>query len=445
VGRLPDIGVAQLKPLLASQGSALLHGSLWGFVAKVLSALIALGFNVVIARKLGADGLGAFFVGVAVMSVSSVIARLGLDNAIIRHAAGLKARSQWNALREMYRVCAATTVVSGLIVSLALFFLAGPLTKLFFAEGTSVGVLQAFAIAIPAFSVIHMNARFFQSIDKIGLALFAQTAAVPVVMLLLLALVPGEMTVALTASYYILSTAVVAFTCWLGWRRIAAKWQNSGSEALRFGEVFRSSRYLYATAIVEQILQPWAASLFLAVFASTTDVGWFAAASRAAAIITFAIVPINVALAPRLSALWTHGEQSEFLRLCRLAMAAMVVVGVPMLIMVLLFAENIMSVFGADFAGAESLLLILAIGQLFNVITGPVRSMLIMTGREKVFRVVSLTGGAANLSLCLLLIPALGAEGAAWSATASIALTNTLAAILVWRKVLVPIAKSRKP
>jgi len=100
-----------------------------------------------------------------------------------------------------------------------------------------------------------------------------------------------------------------------------------------------------------------------------------------------------------------------------------------------LFPDVVLGIFGPGFVGPEGRLVlrILAIGQLCNVMCGPVGQILLMTGNARAHRsnlVMSLTWG---MLMCLLLIPAYGAVGAAFAAATTLTMSNALAVYKVRR------------
>jgi O-antigen/teichoic acid export membrane protein len=89
-------------------------------------------------------------------------------------------------------------------------------------------------------------------------------------------------------------------------------------------------------------------------------------------------------------------------------------------------------VYGKPFAGAYVPLIILALGQLFNSATGPVGSLLVMTGQEWWSMTAVLAALAVSIPAYLLLVTRFGAVGAASAAAAGIVVMNGLMAIRAW-------------
>ena len=63
----------------------LVRGATPVFAARIAGAVAAFGFHILAARHLGAGGLGIYYLGLAVVMIASMLARLGLDNAPVGH------------------------------------------------------------------------------------------------------------------------------------------------------------------------------------------------------------------------------------------------------------------------------------------------------------------------------------------------------------------------
>jgi O-antigen/teichoic acid export membrane protein len=79
-----------------------------------------------------------------------------------------------------------------------------------------------------------------------------------------------------------------------------------------------------------------------------------------------------------------------------------------------------MGLFGPEFVAGSTVLMVLALGQLINVITGSVGFLLSMTGHERDLLKSTVIAAILMLILCAWLIPAYGMMGAAIAQTVSL-------------------------
>ncbi|MGW8268779.1 MAG: flippase, partial [Longimicrobiales bacterium] len=108
-----------------------------------------------------------------------------------------------------------------------------------------------------------------------------------------------------------------------------------------------------------------------------------------------------------------------------LALAAILVLG----------AGPVLDLFGEGFARARWALAILVLGQVVNAAMGPVGHLMNLTGHGRESAVVYGTAAGVNVGLNLLLIPAMGMEGAAVATATSVILWNLWLFALVRRRV----------
>ncbi len=80
---------------------------------------------------------------------------------------------------------------------------------------------------------------------------------------------------------------------------------------------------------------------------------------------------------------------------------------------ILTFGRPLLSLFGAGFETGYSVMFILAIGMMARAAVGPAERLLNMLGERKQCAVVYAIAFAINLTLCVILIPRIGIEGAA--------------------------------
>ena len=107
------------------------------------------------------------------------------------------------------------------------------------------------------------------------------------------------------------------------------------------------------------------------------------------------------------------------------------------LILLLLFGKNILTLFGKsinEYTSGFATIIILSFGQLFNVAVGSVGYILTMAKLEKYVFVGLTLGIISNLILNSLLVPKFGIQGAAIATSTSMILWNIVMLYFVIRK-----------
>lgn len=112
----------------------------------------------------------------------------------------------------------------------------------------------------------------------------------------------------------------------------------------------------------------------------------------------------------------------------------LIITSLPIILLMLIFPDFLMSLFGKGFEGGAGYLRVLVLGQFINVITGSVGYLLTMSGHEKDMRNITIINGALAVILALILNPIFGAMGSAISTAIAVALSNIMALGMVKKR-----------
>ncbi len=411
----------------------LLRGATGGLFARVIAAVAVFLFGVFIARLLGAADSGLFYLALALVTVLAVVCRVGLDGSVVRFVAAHLARDEAPAAGAIYRRSIALISILAFATSMLLYVGADTVSSALFAKPELSDVLRGLVWLLFPLALLMIHGQFLQAEKRVADAVLVQTGLLPLLSVAAFTLLPVQWSLSTVVMTYVCA-AIVTLVISVAWYL-----RSSGLAALPgirydFGPLVASARSLAVSDLINKVVQPWAPVIFLGLWGTATHIGLFAAANRLAALTVFATLPVNRMLAPKMSALWAEGDRATFFRLSRQAALLMAGVSLPVTLALILLPELLLGLFGKEFVVARTLLWVLAGGQLFNALTGPVRSMLIMTGNEKDHRLSSIAGGIVILLLSIVLIPQMQAMGAAIAAAAGMVVNNLYAAWLVWRR-----------
>ena len=176
----------------------------------------------------------------------------------------------------------------------------------------------------------------------------------------------------------------------------------------------------------------WLATMSVAAALSDADLGVFSAAMRTSLLLGIFLISVNSIAAPKFAALYQRGDMEGLALTARWSTKLLGLLTLPLFAVFLGFSSFVMSLFGPEFVGLGSpVLVIFTLGQAVNILTGPVSYLLMMTGFEKDIRNATVIAFA----LCALsiwpLIVEYGVSGAAISVAGSMAVMNILGAIFV--------------
>ena len=147
------------------------------------------------------------------------------------------------------------------------------------------------------------------------------------------------------------------------------------------------------------------------------------------------LVLIGLVMAPYVVAAWSNSDKAALQRLATKSSQGALLLSFPCALVFIFYGEELVNlVFGQEY-GAISYapLVILTIGQLFNVFFGQVGLFLSMTGHEKITLIGQAASLLINILLCIALIPVYGSVGAAIGVSVGLLVWNILLFLLLYK------------
>ena len=144
-----------------------LNGAGLAFVLRGLGAGFAFALNVVIGRLLGAEGAGLYFLALAVTSIGAVVARLGLDNTLLRFVAAGAAQKDWGQVKGVFALGMKLAGAASLALSLVCLAIAPWLSETVFREPELASPLRWMSLGIFTFSMMTLLSEALKGLKRI--------------------------------------------------------------------------------------------------------------------------------------------------------------------------------------------------------------------------------------------------------------------------------------
>ncbi|MFP4517583.1 MAG: flippase [Desulfovibrionales bacterium] len=408
-----------------------LRGASVAFVLKGVASVLSFVLNLVLARMLGADGAGLYFLSLTVITIVAMLSKVGLDNTFVRFTAGNAIKGDWGAVKGLYRKGMLLTAAVSLVLTIILFALSPWLAHSVFKDPRLAEPLRWMSLAVAPFALVFLQSQALTGLKKIkeGVALSGGILQ-GLTLLGVLILVPLFAVTGAVVAYALASFVTLGIGIWL-WKRSTPDLKGvEGS--FPTNRMLASSIPLFWVAVLNMTLQ-WSSNLMLGIWSTSADVGLYAVANRTSGLVSFILMSVNAISAPKFSEMYSQGDMEGLGRLARSTAKLMALFASPIVLACVLIPDLVMSIFGAEFTKGGPVLAILGVGQFVNVITGSVGYLLVMTGQERVWRNLMAVSAAMCLALNGLLIPQFGVVGAAVAMASSLSLLMFLAVYMVWR------------
>jgi O-antigen/teichoic acid export membrane protein len=431
IGRLKaaSLRLGGLQP----RSKTLARGAGVAFVLQVAGAGLAYLLQLLFARWMGPSEFGEYTYLIGWSTIAAVLTGLGLATAVLRFVPAYAAEDDWQRLRGLLRMSMLGTCIASGGVAIA-----GTAIVAALHSSHVVGNWNALIALwmIPLFSIMTVQQEAARAFRRIGLAYAPSLVLRP-----LLAIVGAgayvalggqlESTIALAVTLGAMALAVCA-QAFDFWRRL--------EDPVRVAPPRYETRRWLRTALPLLLVASFVVILLqtdvvmVGAIMGHRAAGLYGAAAKTASLVGLVLIAVSAIAAPVFSSLFVQGRHDDLQRL--VATLAHWIFWPSLLISLFLavFAKPVLGLFGAQFASASSVLVILLVGQVINAGAGSVGWLLLVTGNQDQAAWAYGWSAAVHVALLAIMIPLLGIDGAALATTVSYSLWNVWLHSLVVRR-----------
>lgn len=346
-------------------------------VLKGLNGVSSLLLSWVIAKTYTLDFAGQLFVFLSAATFFSMMGRAGSDQLVVRE---MVAADSSRAVKLFVLSSVSGVFLLSLVVGIsgtAGLFAIGAYS---FDEKAIYVILST--LAVVALSVNGFAASVAQGNDRPLLSLFVRTTAwqiVAIVSIVFASIAWGSPAVSNTGEFYMPVGLII----------------GSGLCCILLSPYFRSLKIeflkpqfkfidwsFFGLAIAGTALQFLLPQL-LAVLSSKSEVAIYSVAWRLSLLIGLVLVAFNAVLTREIAVMFKNDQLVELRRYLKSTTSLMAIIATPVAVIAMIAPNWCLAFFGASYADSGRVLQVLAIGQLFNVYSGPVGILLVMSGRER--------------------------------------------------------------
>jgi O-antigen/teichoic acid export membrane protein len=405
----------------------------WSSVFKIVNMGFTFLASVLLTRLLGAEGFGVYSFALALATVLSVPAQLGLPSLVMRETAGNMARGHPDRVKGVWHwsgwIVGAVSLMLAVIVGISIRFL-GEI------EGSIYARALIWALAlIPLLALGNIRGAALRGLQHILTGQLPEHVIRPTLFLIFLIAAgvlkaPGSSAQLAMALHAFAALVTFIAGAWLLWQKTPPVVRSARPSFE--GRTWLFSSLTFALIAGFSVINNQASVVILGIFTSPEQVGIYRVALQMAGLASFGLQVVNMVLAPRFADLHAQERIWELERLVQAGARAAFAFGLVLAAFLVLTGRPVISMlFGPDFTTSYGPLVILLVGQLVNSAVGSVGYVLNMSGHERKTANGMAVASVINLILNLLLIPLWGIFGAAAAAAISMAVWN----IILWRAV----------
>lgn len=404
-------------------------------IIQILGITLLYVVQVALAQWMGGVEFGIYQYVISWSALLGLPAGLGFPRAVLRLFAEYRVKQEWGKLRGIARSSWWLTVGAGVLLG---------------------------AIAVPIILILNRYRQFTYAIPLlVGLGLIPLQALLQLQLStaramkdVTLAYAPSRIlwpVVTLMGGYWLLEStgylsglrmiwvSTAALTLVLGFQ-LALMFQRF-NEQVEPAEPIYMNRAWLGISVVLLIQQAFATILnqtdviMVGSFVGPEAAGIYSASVKTGLWVSFVLQTVNMVAAPAFATFYAQKDMAGLQRVVSQVTLWIFWPSVAIAIILLVWTEPILGIFGPNFVAANWWLKVLVLGQLVNALCGSVGSVVIMTGYQNQSAHIFGYSALLNVGLNFLAIPTLGAVGAAIATSITVVVWNLWLSALVVREV----------
>jgi O-antigen/teichoic acid export membrane protein len=424
--RASKVSESDQNIILAAKGGGIAFvGNLFVFFFRFL-------FGLVLARLLGAELMGLYSLSTTITDMTAVIAEIGIGAGVVRFVSIAIGQKDKAKLWGVIQTGLAVPVVTSVLLAIGVFVLAEPIALGFFHRPDLIPVLRMGSLGIPFTVLIAVQSSITQAFKHMEYKVYGEDITLNLLKLVLTVvfLVIGFGVVGVALAHNI-SLLVVTAMFFLFVNKLFSLKRPLNTAKRNPRELFGFTLPLY----LNQLLSGFSGSiesLILGSLGLVSGVGVYGTALRLSAVGMLFHRSLQRIAMPMISDLYDRREMGQLKRVYRTTTKWGMTFNLPIFLVIALFANPLLLIFGDEFVAGATGLIILAFANLFNASTGVCGSMITMTGHPKLTFANSVIYLVLNIALDVALIPLWGITGAALAVTLADLSINSLRTLQVY-------------
>lgn len=406
------------------------RGGVLGLAGSAVAGLGGFALVAVVARGLPLDRAGTFFVITAAFLLLQGLSAAGTDTGLARFLLRHEAAGRGDHVLATVRGALTVSTGAAAVVAVAGIAVSGQLGAWLGWPSDAVAALRIALCALPAALLADGCLATARALTEMRSTVLVdrllRAGSQP--LLVLGALLGGAGLVGVTAAWAVshLLAAGAGLLALRGAlrRRGHRSWRAAGWGSRALWREFWGFTWLRGLARLAQIGMQRADILLVAAIVSPTGAAAYTVATRFVPLGQMATQAVQQVLQPRLTQILVHDDRRTLREVYRVATAWNMLLAWPLHLAVMALAVPYLEIFGdaARTNHARGVVVVMAAAMLVAVASGPVDTLLLMSGRS-----LASAGNAAaalvlDVVLCLLLLPMWGIVGAAvaWAAAVQV-------------------------
>lgn len=395
------------------------------FGTRVIGYLLGFAMQAIFARFLGPDKYGLYSLGLTVANVGVLIGTFGLNVGMTRFLGEHLGKKDFSKAKGTIFSGFKWSIIFSSISALVIFLFREQIAIKIFKEERLIPLLPWFSIVLILLTLMNIFRGVLQGFKKPSVFTFYKEVierAIRIGAFLILYLIGIEVLGVVIATLLSSLIVVLRLTLWL--HKNATFLSNKKEKTTKDTKklLSYSSNMLFVT--FTYFLMGQVNRLIIGGFLDSRQVGLYSISDTVANLSVFFLVAFNTIFQPIISEVFHKKKDRILSDLYSHITRLITTLTIPIIIWIVVYSKEILSIFGTEYTVAKWTLIILALGQFANAVTGTCGSILNMTKYQRFEMLNGLLIAGVNIGLNIWLIPIFGIVGSALAGAFAMTIVN---------------------
>ena len=373
------------------------------------------------------------FVRATIMILSGA-SLIGTNQSIIYYSGVLKSKNSLSFIKNIYYKMVKMTGLICLLFLLAAAMISEQMINELFNKKDAYDLILSTIVALFFYTITMLNIDTLRALDKTIVSelyrnIFRYLPVFVFSIVLFFAQKQEWLIEVFLGGFLLLFIATTIQTTAL-FKKFKDKTTNDNR--FSYTEIFKRSYPMALSAVAYFIMQS-VDIIILTAYEGYDKVAYYSIAVKLATVTALALMSVNIVVAPKIAEIYNNNDHSKLNKLIKDSSRIIFSISIPILAILFVFSELMLSFFGENYVLAKDALSILLAAQFFSSICGPGAIYLNMTGKQQKLNKILIAGLFINVILNFLLIPSYGIEGAAIATLISMLFWNSLIVSVIYK------------
>ena len=401
----------------------------------------------VIAYFFGANGLGDYVLAIVVLKIFTLVSKLGLDTVSIKYIASYCAEKSYFGIVSFRKKALSIILIASIFSSIIMYFGASYIAEFVGANSYHIKITSFFIFPLSVFMFHYQNMRGLKEIGGYSFFFWTSQALFSLLAILVLTLFSKDENIPLYA--YLISLIIISLGSFFSFSYFLKNKKNR-NEFLLTNKISDSTANILKISIPLMLAQAvhfimsWTDKLMLGILDSpdvisgvatnSAQIGVYHTAFKLSMFATIGLMAVKSIASPKFAELYKKNDLKILEKVTQQSTKLIFWTTLPLVIVFILFSEQLMLLFGEEFRIGIFSFIILSLGRVVVSFSGAAGNLLQMCGKQVIFMNVAIIGSVVNIVLNFSLIPLFGINGSAFATMISLVVFNLLLVYFVKRE-----------